>query len=114
MMGKRKTTEAIVLLTWLNAIRNGTSLADAMKGWVPADELSIISAGEISGNLSKSFDDIIYINDTKKKVKSALAGIIYPVVWFLQLASTYIFSVHKLFLHSQVFYLLRNGRALVR
>ena len=54
-----------------------------MRGWVPFDELSIISAGEISGNVHQALDDIIYMNDTKKKVKGALAGIIYPVVLLL-------------------------------
>ncbi|EIQ69251.1 transmembrane domain protein [Escherichia coli EPEC C342-62] len=38
-----------------------------MRGWVPFDELSIISAGEISGNVHQALDDIIYMNDTKRK-----------------------------------------------
>lgn len=82
--GKKKNkSDAVVILNWMNSIRNGSSLSDAMEGWVPVDELSIISAGEISGNVSQALDDIIYINETKKKVKGALAGIIYPVVLVL-------------------------------
>ena len=80
---KKKKIDAIVIQYWSNAFRNGATLADAMKNWVPADELSIIAAGEISGNVSQALDDIIHINETKKKVKSALAGIIYPVVLVL-------------------------------
>lgn len=82
--GKKKNNiDAVVIFFWINEIRNGSSLTEAMKDWVPADELSIISAGEISGNVSQALDDIIYINETKKKVKSALSGIIYPIVLVL-------------------------------
>ncbi|EFJ3039839.1 bundle-forming pilus protein BfpE [Escherichia coli] len=80
---KKDNPDAFALQRWLIAVRNGKTLAEAMEGWVPSDELSIISAGEISGNVHHALDDIIYMNDTKKKVKGALAGIIYPVVLLL-------------------------------
>lgn len=82
--GKKKdSVDAFVISQWIIAIRNGKSLADAMQGWVPEDEISIISAGEISGNVSQSLDDIININNTKKKIRAALAGMIYPLVLVL-------------------------------
>lgn len=82
--GKRnKTPQAIAIHMWSISIRNGDSLTKALKGWVPEDELSILAAGEISGNLSDSISNIIYIYVTKKKVRAALFGIIYPIVLLL-------------------------------
>lgn len=82
--GRRKDNpDAFVLHKWLISVRNGNTLSEAMNGWIPSDELSIISAGEMSGNVHNALDDIIYMNETKKKIKGALAGIIYPVVLIL-------------------------------
>ncbi|HDL7561831.1 TPA: type II secretion system protein F, partial [Escherichia coli 151_06] len=56
--GKRnKTPQAIAIHMWSISIRNGDSLTKALKGWVPEDELSILAAGEISGNLSDSISN---------------------------------------------------------
>lgn len=81
--GKKETTSSIVIRDVLHSVRNGQSFSDALKFWVPADEISILSAGEYSGKLYESIDNIIYINQTKKKIKSALFGIVYPLVLVL-------------------------------
>ncbi|EOV5718797.1 type II secretion system F family protein (plasmid) [Escherichia coli] len=85
---KIKKTSAVVVMQWLRALRNGDSFSSAVEGWVPADEISIISSGEISGDLRASLKSIILMNETKKKIRSALSGALYPLAL---LASTCFF-----------------------
>ena len=85
---KSKRTSAIVVTQWLNSLRNGDNFSSAVEGWVPADEVSIISSGEISGDLSASLKSIILMNETKKKIRAALSGALYPIAL---LASTCFF-----------------------
>ncbi len=81
--GKKESTSSVVTMNVLRSVRNGSTFADAMKAWAPPDELSILSAGEHSGKLSEAIDNVVYINQTKKKIKSALFGIVYPLVLVL-------------------------------
>lgn len=83
-----KKTSAIVIQSWLTALRNGDSFSKAIQSWVPMDEVSIIASGEISGDISTSLKNIILMNETKRKIRSALAGILYPLAL---LASTCFF-----------------------
>ncbi|ECA7544030.1 type II secretion system protein F [Salmonella enterica subsp. enterica serovar Berkeley] len=76
---KNKKNSAVVVMQWLTSLRNGDSFSAAIEGWIPADEVSIISSGEISGDLSASLRSIILMNETKRKIRAALAGVLYPV-----------------------------------
>lgn len=76
---KSKRTSAVVITQWINALRNGSSFSSALQGWIPVDEISIIASGEISGDLSSSLRSIIQMNDTKKKIRAALSGALYPL-----------------------------------
>ena len=81
--GKKESTTSVVVRHVLRSVRNGLSFSEALTPWVPSDELSILSAGEHAGKLSEAINNIIYINQTKKKIKSALFGIAYPIVLIL-------------------------------
>ncbi len=81
--GRKESTSSVVTMDVLKSVRNGTSFSEAMRTWAPPDELSILSAGEHSGKLSEAIDNVIYINQTKKKIKSALFGVVYPLVLVL-------------------------------
>ncbi|HBA6947916.1 TPA: type II secretion system protein F [Escherichia coli] len=85
---KSKNTSAVVIKYWLTSLRNGDSFSKAIQMWIPADEVSIISSGEISGDLSSSLRNIMLMNDTKRQIRSALSGILYPIAL---LASTCFF-----------------------
>ena len=74
-----KRNTAVVVMQWLTSLRNGNSFSVAIGEWVPADEVSIIASGEISGDISSSIQSIIQMNDTKRKICAALSGILYPV-----------------------------------
>jgi len=77
---KPKATAALVVDEWRRSIRNGRSLARAIQGWVPTDEVSVIDAGEISGRLDKALGDVIFINLARKRIRAAIFGLIYPMV----------------------------------
>ncbi|CAN7779878.1 type II secretion system F family protein [Cupriavidus necator] len=72
-------------------MRDGSTLADALSKWIPADEVSIISSGELSGNLPKSLDLLVEskrrIANVMKTVKSSMTRpliysvAIYAFVW---------------------------------
>ncbi len=72
-------------------MRDGSTLADALSKWIPADEVSIINSGELSGNLAKSLDLLVEskrrIANVMKTVKSSMirpliySVAIYAFVW---------------------------------
>jgi len=77
---KPKATAAVVVDDWRRSIRNGRSFARAITDWASPDELSVLDAGEISGRLDKAIEDVLFINVARKRIRSAIFGLIYPVV----------------------------------
>lgn len=74
-------------------MRDGSSLANALAHWIPVEEVSIISSGELSGNLPNSLDLLI---ESKRRSASVLnaakaamvrpliyAAAVFGFVWFL-------------------------------
>ncbi len=79
--GKKPTaTAAVVVDEWRRSIRNGRSFARAITGWAAPDELSVLDAGEISGRLDKAIEDVLFINVARKRIRSAIFGLIYPLM----------------------------------
>lgn len=80
-MGKypdRPTARA--LREWLNKDRAGASMAEAMTGWVPMNELFMIRAGEESGAVARSLGVILDMGTTGKEMKSAIINAMaYPL-----------------------------------
>lgn len=97
---------------WSISIRNGDSLTKALKGWVPEDELSILAAGEISGNLSDSISNIIYIYVTKKKSEPHSLVSFTLLYCYLVLVFFYIFLELRLYQPLNRFCHLQNGKGL--
>lgn len=74
-------------------MRDGSSLAAAMSKWIPADEVSMINSGELSGNLSNALDLLVEskrsVANVMKTAKSALTRpliytiAIYAFIWAL-------------------------------
>lgn len=74
-------------------MRDGSTLAAALAKWVPADEISSINSGEMSGDLPKALDLLI---DSKRRVANVMKSVkgavtrplvysvaIYAFVWVL-------------------------------
>jgi hypothetical protein len=74
-------------------MRDGATLATALGRWVPQDEASVISSGELSGNLPRSLDLVIEAKRRLARVNKALKTsmvspaiylvIVYGMVWVI-------------------------------
>lgn len=77
---KPKNPKALVVNQWRRAVLNGQPFSKALEGWAPANEISLLEAGEISGRFEKAAQDVLFIYSSGKRIKSALAGLLYPLV----------------------------------
>jgi len=65
-------------------MRDGSTFAAALAAWVPQDETSVISSGELSGNLPRSLDLIIEATRRIMRVNSALkTAMVTPAVYII-------------------------------
>ena len=65
---------------WLNQDRAGRNLSEAMQGWVPTNELFMISAGEESGEVARAFTVILELGASGQEMKRAITqAITYPL-----------------------------------
>lgn len=63
-------------------MRDGSTFANALSIWVPQDEVSIISSGELSGNLSGSLDLVIEAKRRIERVNSAIkSSMVTPIIY---------------------------------
>lgn len=63
-------------------MRDGATLAGAIGKWAPADEVNIVSSGELSGNLAKALDLIIEAKNRIARVNKALkSAMISPGIY---------------------------------
>lgn len=75
---------AIALNEWMQKIRNGKKLSQAVEGWVDNDEMMLIAAGEASGNLDSSLASVAEIMDAKQKIRKAvIGGLTYPAIMMM-------------------------------
>lgn len=72
---------AQVIKQWIDRVSNGESFGRAVTGWVPAGDRIVIEAGEAAGSLAEALNNAMFIQQSAKKIKSAIiAGIAYPLV----------------------------------
>lgn len=80
---KNRDSRAVMTARWLENIRAGAPFAKALEGWVPAQELMLIDAGERAGDLPGGLEQAIVVSEASAKMRSALiGGISYPGVLF--------------------------------
>lgn len=73
--------DVIRYAAWRKDLNNGSNLAQAMKGWVPDDEILLIASGEDAGMLPETLLRAAENLDGKSEIKNALVGALaYPVV----------------------------------
>ncbi|SDV46551.1 type II secretion system F family protein [Chitinasiproducens palmae] len=77
---KPKTSSAVAVDSWRSALRNGQTLSQSLQGWAPTMERSLVQAGEMSGRLDKALEDVLFLNTASKQIRSALGGLLYPLV----------------------------------
>lgn len=77
--GMKKDPMTVALTLWIEKIKNGRRLSQAIEGWVEHDEQMLLAAGEQSGNLATSLESTAEIIEAKRKIRAAvLGGVSYP------------------------------------
>lgn len=98
-MGKYPDKPAAkALREWLNKDRAGSSMAEAMEGWIPMNELFMIRAGEESGAVARALGVILDMGATGKEMKQAIMqAVSYPIFMMLLLmAVLWMFGVNMI------------------
>lgn len=85
---------AMALSEWRAIVSNGQPLSHAVAEWVTDDERMLILSGEESGTLPDTLQSIGLVMNGKKRVRQALAGLIYPsFIGILVVAFVWYFGV---------------------
>lgn len=93
--GKDPVTVAIA--QWIERLRNGHRVGQAIEGWAPRDEQMLISAGEQSGKLDEALLYAAEVMQAKSKIRSAVAsGLMYPAIMMLMAIGVLIMFSYKI------------------
>lgn len=89
-----KDAVAVAYGEWISEINNGKRFSDAIIGWVPPEEVMLISSGEQSGRMEASLHSAVSLIDSGDKIKSAvIGGLMYPAILILMAFGTlYLFG----------------------
>lgn len=71
---------------WRRGLIRGLPLADAMEGWLPEAEASIIAAGDSSGDLSSGLRYAIRVARNRSRVVKAIRGQVPKPILFIGIA----------------------------
>ena len=78
---KPKEAVAIVLNDIILGMQNGMSMGQALKPWVPQEDVMVFEAIENSSNFVANLRDYLEMLEKKKKIKSTIiGGLIYPIM----------------------------------
>lgn len=80
------------------SMANGMSFSDALRLWAPASEVTLIQAGEATGDLVPAFNSAIKTTESAQKMKKTIVGkLSYPLVLILALFGlVYMFSTQAI------------------
>lgn len=79
---RKKVSSDKILAGVTRRMRDGSTLATALTAWIPQDEVSVISSGELSGNLPRSLDLVIEAKRRMMRVNSALkTSMVSPAIY---------------------------------
>jgi type II secretory pathway component PulF len=82
---RRNNIVALVAADCTEALSNGKPLSAAMERWVPFDEVSLIEAGEHTGDLQGAFRRVMTVIDAKRQVAGAVQkATLYPAALLAQ------------------------------
>lgn len=74
-------TTAIVLHDIIQSMKNGYSLGQALKPWVPQEDVMVFEAIENSNDFVANLKDYLVMMEKKKKIKGAIVGgLAYPML----------------------------------
>ena len=81
----RKGQQPLVSLLkrWHEKLLNGQKFASAIEDDVSASDRTLISAGEESGKIENAIENILFLNNSTKRMKSVIkGGLAYPALLF--------------------------------
>lgn len=79
---------AMACNSWRKRINAGSSLSQAMSGWVTKSEEMIIEAGEQSNNLDRAMNDALAASQAGRSIRKAVIGAMaYPVALFFAMCA---------------------------
>lgn len=86
-----------ILDLWLQELRRGRPLADALSGWAPPEEVVLIGAAERGGRLAEGLEITAGMADSMGRIVNAITGAVtYPAVIFLALMGLVVFFAASL------------------
>lgn len=95
--GQAKHPTSVALREWVDKLRNGSRLSDAIQGWVEHDEQMLISAGEQSGAIETALESASEIMQAKKAIRGAvIKGLAYPTFMMLMALAVLIMFSYKI------------------
>lgn len=90
---RKKLSKQKIVKSIVQSMRNGSSLAESLAPWAPADEVGAIEAGEIAGKLPTALPSLVEakrsIENTLNLIKKAFTDpciyilSVYAAVWFI-------------------------------
>jgi len=92
---KKKPALASVVTIIIRRMQNGASLSAAFSGKVPQDEIMIIAAGDLSGNLSASLELVIESKERVRRVIRSLRAAMTPPAIFAAVLYGMLFAIGK-------------------
>ena len=70
---------AIAMRAWQKSLERGQPFSDAVRGWVPVNEVLMMTLGDIS-KLSIAIDNVVRVGEGSEKIKRAmLSAVAYPL-----------------------------------
>lgn len=83
---RKKISSEKIVADVARRMRDGSTLADALGQWIPQDEASIISSGELAGNLPKALDLVVEAKRRVGRVNGAIKkALTTPAIYLLML-----------------------------
>jgi type II secretory pathway component PulF len=93
----KKKSAAAIVGSVARRMRDGVTLANALTAWAPQDEVSLIAAGELAGNLPRALDLIVestrrimLVNRTLQAAlvtptiyMAAMYGVLWAIGWYV-------------------------------
>lgn len=77
----RRDIRALMLRHWLQHIKAGHTVADAMRPWVSTGECLLLEAAQTTGNLEQGFSRSAWLSELSGKISSRfVSAISYPVI----------------------------------
>jgi len=81
---KPNAPQALALDSWRKGVAEGRKIGEAMKGWVPQRDITIITSGEQAGKLEVALENAVFLQIGAKKIRGAIIkGLAYPAVLFM-------------------------------